>query len=265
MRSISLSPSNSENDRFEVVTDSDAFKALESDWDDLCLRSSRVRFTQSFAWRCTTWEQVEGPQARWLHCIVARNRDRAVLIWPFIVYRRDHLVVASPLGCAYSEYPDPLVEDGPESGQRIEAAWKTLRNTCGCDLVRFRHVRKGSPLHRFLTGKAAKRARAVWRRTGVRTYEAAISPLYRLGRRLPSLRPVLRRYRLRSQELKQSLSYKRELARAKRERQSGRKDPQTGDAGYCAFGTMSATRWNALAKFPTQRHCAPIADVASLR
>ncbi len=249
MDAISHKSPNGQEDRFEVVTDLSAFRALESDWDDLCMRAGEVCFVQSFAWRLTLWEEVEGPQAKWLHCIVVRNRDRAVLIWPFIVYRKDHLVVASPLGCAQSEHPDPLVEDGPEAEQRIEAAWKKLCDTCGCDLVRFRHVRKGSPLHRFLRGKIGQRTKRVARRKGLGTYEAGVSPLYRLGRRYPALRPVLRRYRLTSAELKHSRCYKREIARAKRGRQS------RSDTGFHAFESISAKQWNALARLPTQRHC----------
>jgi len=255
MHSTSHDPLNGENDCFEAVTDIGAFKALESDWDDLCLRAGQVRFAQNFAWRVTIWRDLEGPKARWIHCIVARNGDRAVLIWPFVVFRKDHLVVASPLGGEQSEHPDPLVEEGPEAGARIETAWKTLCHTCGCDLVEFQHVRKGSPLHRFLTDKAGKRARRVARRKGGSTYDVGVSALYRLGRRYPSLTPALRRYRLASAEPKNSRSYKREIARATRDRQSRRKDLHDGAAGYRAFGTISATRWNAHAKLPTQLHC----------
>jgi CelD/BcsL family acetyltransferase involved in cellulose biosynthesis len=152
-----------EHDRFDVVTDVDAFKALESDWDDLCARSSQVRFSQSFAWCWTTWQAVERPRGRRLHCIVGRNGDRVVMIWPLIVSEKSFLLVASPLGCAYSEYPDPLVEDSCEAIKRIEAAWQTLRNTCGCDMIRFRYVRHESPLHHFLIGKVGKQAREVVR------------------------------------------------------------------------------------------------------
>ncbi len=255
MQSTSHGPLNGESDCFEAVTDVGALKLLESDWDDLCLRSSGVRFSQNFAWRLTLWEEVEGPQAKWLHCIVARRRDRAVLIWPFIVYRKEHLVVASPLGCAQSEHPDPLVEDGPEAEARIETACKTLCDTCGCDLIEFQQVQEGSRLHRFLTGKAGKRAKRVVPREGAGTYELGVSALYRLGWRYPSLRPALSRYRLTSAGLKHARFHKREIARAKRDRQSRRADLHGDAAGYRAFGTLSAASWNAHAKLPTQLHC----------
>jgi CelD/BcsL family acetyltransferase involved in cellulose biosynthesis len=151
-----------EPDRFDVVTDVEAFKALEGEWDHLCERAKQVRFSQSFAWCWTTWEAVERPRGRRLHCIVGRNRDLVVLIWPVIV-EQSFPSVASPLGCAYSEYPDPLVEGGSEAIERIEAAWQTLRNTCGCDMIRFRYVRHGSPLHHVLISKVGKQAKEVFR------------------------------------------------------------------------------------------------------
>ena len=148
-------------DRFEVVTDIHAFKALRTDWDDLGGRSSQHRFSQSFVWCWTTWEAVEGPRGRRLHCIVGRDRSRIVLIWPFIVQRKSFPFVAAPLGCSYTEYPDPLVEDGPEADQRVETAWRTLRDTCGCDMINLRYVREGSQLHRLLVGEMGSKARIV--------------------------------------------------------------------------------------------------------
>jgi CelD/BcsL family acetyltransferase involved in cellulose biosynthesis len=141
-----------DDDRFEVVTDAHSLEALRESWDDLSSRCSQHRFSQSFLWCRTSWEVVEGPRGYGLHCIVARNQDRVVLIWPFVVDRRSFPSVATPLGCTYSEYPDPLVEDGSEAYRRIEAAWRTLRRTCGCDLIKLRFVGDGSLLSRLLSG-----------------------------------------------------------------------------------------------------------------
>jgi CelD/BcsL family acetyltransferase involved in cellulose biosynthesis len=144
-----------ECDSFEIVRRSEAFKALQYDWEDLCGRSSRYRFSQSFVWCWTTWEVVHEPRKRHLHCIIARNGGRPVLIWPLVIYRSSFPSLAAPLVC-FGEYPDPLVEEGPEAGLRIKAAWRTLRETCGCDLIRLRHVREGSELHRLMIGERAK-------------------------------------------------------------------------------------------------------------
>jgi CelD/BcsL family acetyltransferase involved in cellulose biosynthesis len=148
-------------DHFEVVTDIQDFKALRDDWDDLSGRSSQHRFSKSFVWCWTTWEAVEGPRGRRLHCMIGRNRSRLVLIWPFILHQKTFPFVATPLGCSYTEYPDPLVEDGPQADQRVETAWQTLRNTCGCDVIKLRYVREGSPLHHMLVSKMGRRAKIV--------------------------------------------------------------------------------------------------------
>jgi CelD/BcsL family acetyltransferase involved in cellulose biosynthesis len=160
-------PRKRNDDSFEIVTDVEALEALEGEWDDLCGRSSQHRFSQSFVWCWTTWEAVEGPRGRRLLCIVARKHGRVVLIWPFIVYRKSYLLVAAPLGCSYSEYPDPLVEDGSEADQRVELAWHTLCNSCGCDLIKLRYVRSGSRLHRLILNKIGNKAKRVSRITNL--------------------------------------------------------------------------------------------------
>lgn len=144
-----------ECDNFEIVRNIKAFKALQGDWEDLCGRSSQYRFSQSFTWCWATWEAVHKPQrfrGLQLHCVIARNGSRLVLVWPFVVYRRPAMFVATPLGL-FNEYPDPLVEDGPEASLRIEAAWRTLRDTCACDVIRFRCVRQGLELDRLRESK----------------------------------------------------------------------------------------------------------------
>jgi len=66
------------------------------------------------------------------------------------------MFVATPLGL-FNEYPDPLVEDGPDAVQRVQAAWSTLCNTCACDLIKFRYVHQGSALDRLRKGKKLAR------------------------------------------------------------------------------------------------------------
>jgi len=138
-----------------VVKTTKALKALRNDWDDLCTRS-KCRFSQSYIWCWTTWEAVHRRRKPRLHCITAHDRARLVLIWPFVVYRRPHGYFATPMGCPYGEYPDPLVEDAPDAPRRIEAAWRTLRETCSCDAIRLRHVLDGSELHRLMVRERAK-------------------------------------------------------------------------------------------------------------
>lgn len=142
-------------DCLKVVTNIKAFRALKDDWDDLCTRSN-YRFSQSFVWCRTTWEAMHGWRNSRLHCIATYNRTRLVLIWPFVVHRRPHGYFAAPLGYVHGESPDPLVEDGPEANRRIEVAWRTLRDTCRCDVIRLRHVLEGSELHHLMVRERVK-------------------------------------------------------------------------------------------------------------
>ena len=152
---INLGEGPAGEDSVEIVTKIEAFKALQHDWDDLCARSN-YRFSQGFAWCWSTWEALHRRRRRRLHCIVIRRGGRFVLVRPFVVYRRSFGTVAAPLGFAYGDYPDPLVENGPEANRRIEAAWRALRDTCRCDIIRLRHVLKGSDLHRLMVRERAK-------------------------------------------------------------------------------------------------------------
>lgn len=137
-------------EHFEIVSDPQTLRSLQGEWEALSRRSKRSRFSQSFVWCWTSWETVERPRARKLHCVVLRRGERLVLLWPFTIRRKKFLTLAEPLGCAYSEYPDPLVEDGDEGFGRVKAAWQFLRSTCRCDLIILRHVPEGSLLHSVL-------------------------------------------------------------------------------------------------------------------
>ena len=143
-------------EHFEIVSDPQTLRSLQGEWEALSRRSQQSRFSQSFVWCWTSWETVEGPRARKLHCIVLRSGERLVLLWPFTIRRKKFLTLAEPLGCAYSEYPDPLVEDGDERLGRVKAAWHFLRSTCRCDLIILRHVPEGSLLHCVLQSGNAK-------------------------------------------------------------------------------------------------------------
>jgi CelD/BcsL family acetyltransferase involved in cellulose biosynthesis len=137
-------------DTYETVTEERAVRALESEWDALHACSREHRFSRSFRWCWTTWEAVERPQGCRLYVLVAREGTRATLIWPFVVTRELCWRVARPLGAAYGEYADALVEDGPEADTRLAAAWHQVRAHCPADLVIVPWVRADSALHRLL-------------------------------------------------------------------------------------------------------------------
>ncbi len=140
-----------ESDRYEIISEPRALEALKQDWDALYGRAAQPYFSQSFAWCWTSWQTVGKPRGRRLHCMVARQQSRAVLIWPFVVHRLGPWSVARPLGPETTEYTCVLVEDGPAASTRIENAWKTLRATCSADIIALPLVRSGSALQRLLS------------------------------------------------------------------------------------------------------------------
>ena len=122
-------------EHFEIVSDPQTLRSLQGEWEALTVgRNGLVSHKVSFG-AGQVRETVERPRARKLHCVVLRRGERLVLLWPFTIRRKKFLTLAEPLGCAYSEYPDPLVEDGDEGFGRVKAAWQFLRSTCRCDLI----------------------------------------------------------------------------------------------------------------------------------
>jgi CelD/BcsL family acetyltransferase involved in cellulose biosynthesis len=150
-----------EPDRYEIVTDTAGFLALQPGWDDLHARSSERRFSQSFLWCLKSWQAVEEPRGRTLFCIVARNGKRPVLIWPFVRYRRGLWSVATQLGCAYAEYMGPLVEESGEADQRILDAWRELKKRCDCHIIEMSSVASESSLHNLVANETAGQVREI--------------------------------------------------------------------------------------------------------
>lgn len=142
-------------DRYEIVAEPRALEALKSDWDALYDRAAQPYFSQSSCWCLTSWRIWGAPHGHRLHCVVARQDGRAVLVWPFVARRLRPFVIAHPLGAETSEYTSALVESGPAAEERIAQAWQTLRATCRADIIALPLVREGSALHRVLHSQTA--------------------------------------------------------------------------------------------------------------
>jgi CelD/BcsL family acetyltransferase involved in cellulose biosynthesis len=149
-------------ERYEIITDHTRFLSLKRHWDDLYERSIEYDLTQSFEWCRCSWQIVAEPQGHRLHCLVAWEGDRAVLIWPFVTYRRVLRTVAYPLSPETSEYSGVLVEAATEAHQRILVAWNELcRNL---DKITLPYVKIGSPLHRVIvSNNTTPHSVQVWR------------------------------------------------------------------------------------------------------
>lgn len=147
-----IAVSSAAADTWEILTDPQALRALEPEWNDLWLRARDEYVTQSFAWCWAAWCTVGEPLGRRLHCVVARHAGELVLVWPFTVRRVGAWTRARPLGPEVAEYSTVLVERDARAADRLGAAWKLLCRTIRSDMILFPYVPAGSLLHGLLTG-----------------------------------------------------------------------------------------------------------------
>jgi CelD/BcsL family acetyltransferase involved in cellulose biosynthesis len=145
-------------DSYEIITQPAAMFALQREWQELCARSTGHYLGQTFDWARISWETVARPRGRRLLCLVARRDGRVGLIWPLVTRQGWTGSVARPLDSETSEYGMALVEDCADAERRVAAAWKVLRDNCGCDRLELENVRSDSVLGRVLSDPAAPRA-----------------------------------------------------------------------------------------------------------
>ena len=141
----------SQQDRYEIVNRVDRFLDLKDDWNALWEQVPDAYFSQSFDWCRIAWEQIAAPRRRRLHCVVAREHGRVVLIWPFVVWKQGLWSFAYPLGSETTEYTSPLVLDNALSGRRIEEGWDNFRRSSAVDVIFLPYVRADSRAHRILS------------------------------------------------------------------------------------------------------------------
>jgi len=175
-------------DQFEVITDIGFLDALKDHWHALCERVSRHYYTQTYEWSSCNWEFLHAPKGHRLHCVVARNGGRIVLIWPFVIFREFLSPVARPLGNSYGEYTTVLVEDGPSAHLRVSEALRLLRASCRCSVVILPYVPAETELEAILSvDKAARIDVAVptfsVRWEGFRDWDAYLGSLKAADRR----------------------------------------------------------------------------------
>lgn len=101
-------------DGVQIIRNVPAFLAFAREWRDLCNKVPQHYFTQSFDWCRGRWEEVTDPRGRRLYCLVARQDQCAVLIWPLVMYRNRFWPFARPLG-----------RSSASSTPRSKSSWKS--------------------------------------------------------------------------------------------------------------------------------------------
>ena len=108
---------------FGIVADEQEFRSLEPEWRDLFRRLKGRNYFQTFDWNWRSWEHVARRRRQTLFVVVGKRAGKVVLIWPLVRFRRLLLRSAEWIGGEFAYCHDVLVEDAPEAGEWLEAAW----------------------------------------------------------------------------------------------------------------------------------------------
>lgn len=87
----------------------DGWDDLRTEWDDLAARCAAATPFQSYAWLESWWHAYGTPGS--LRLILVRHGDRLVAAAPLTLQRRAGCWVLTPLGGAFSDFTDVLVDD----------------------------------------------------------------------------------------------------------------------------------------------------------
>ena len=133
---------------FEIVADEQEFRCLEPEWNDLLARLPRRNYFQTFNWIWRSWEHISRIRGKKLFVVVGRRAGKIVLIWPLVRYRRLLWRAAEWIGGERAYCHDVLVEDAPEAGEWLEAAWSFVTKTL--DFIWLNHMTDDAALVPFL-------------------------------------------------------------------------------------------------------------------
>jgi CelD/BcsL family acetyltransferase involved in cellulose biosynthesis len=163
---------------FSVVTNRDAFDALEGEWNALFERAGRPhQVFQSFNWNWHWANHLLGTltSKRALALLTARRDGELVMIWPLISDRAHGLTLLSWMGEPVSQYGDIIADDSVTLSQ-LQAAWSFLCATLKPDLARLNKTRADAaiaPLLESLGGVVTQRLEAPYLDlTSAPTFEA---------------------------------------------------------------------------------------------
>ena len=132
--------------QLEIITDPEAFRALQSDWDALWSRANG-RHHQAFAvcWLC--WLHVAQPAGRQLRCIVCREHGKLVMVWPLVTYRQVFWTLLRPLTPDTAEHTSILLDDEVCAPEMIASACRAATRLSGADVFLAPYLSEGSHLH----------------------------------------------------------------------------------------------------------------------
>lgn len=166
----------------EVISDVQAFRALEPEWNALWHKAKGEHF-QTFAYCHGSLDAtVDG---RKLQCVVGRRQGRLVALWPLVMYRKLWWRFIQPLGPDCNPPHDMLVEPGPDVADVVASTWRAMLALARPDLVYLPRIRSGSLLDRCASSSGRVACRLDGTTPAVLPRERAEWPAYcrpRFGR-----------------------------------------------------------------------------------
>jgi CelD/BcsL family acetyltransferase involved in cellulose biosynthesis len=142
-----------------IVETSDAFLALQGEWDTLFARAALPhQVFQSHA-VLRHWMRHYLDARTGLRVVTARQAGRLVMAWPLVRERRFGLVSLGFMGVPVAQFGDVLVERSGDEAALLQAGWTAVAEL-GADLLELRKLRADSVLERSgLVGRAIVRER----------------------------------------------------------------------------------------------------------
>jgi CelD/BcsL family acetyltransferase involved in cellulose biosynthesis len=185
-------PKRSETDRLEprlevaVIKDTQAFAALEEEWDDLYHNSRGTTPYQSWAWLYSWWETYG--EDRELRLITVRSEDGLLVgLIPLMLERRWGFGTLLFIGSwPRSHYLDVLVRRGWEA-KAFEAGVEALRQMDGWHVADLRGIGPRATIWGFLEGWNGPRVdlqvKPLWE-IEVKPWEEALASLSKKSRKM---------------------------------------------------------------------------------
>jgi CelD/BcsL family acetyltransferase involved in cellulose biosynthesis len=134
----------------EIIRDTERFRALRNEWEDLWVRANG-RYHESFLACWQSWLNIAKPRGSSLRCIVARKDSRLVMVWPLAVSTHALWKVLRPLGPEAAEYTTILLEPGADAQALARQAWYTAVARCGADVIQLPYFSNQTEMYRLVS------------------------------------------------------------------------------------------------------------------
>lgn len=140
-RATALSP----RARCAVLHDLGQDTGLELEWNELWVRAKGL-FHQSYSTCVHCWQLIARPEKSELLCILLWEDDKLALAWPLVRYTKGPLRMIRPLTPCGGESNSILADAEMNVPGLVAAAWATLREKAGADVIYLPLVRVSSAL-----------------------------------------------------------------------------------------------------------------------